>query len=159
MPRKKYHVDLTEIEQEHLGALIQKRSTKSQITKRAFMLLAADRNGDKAWGDQQIASTYGVRQSTVENVRKRFIEEGFEDTLYGKAKEYIPEKVLTGDVEAHLIALRCSNPPSGYGQWTYRLLADKMVELSYVEKISHESVRQMLKKRDKALASKKLGNT
>jgi len=159
MPSKKYHVDLTENEQKHLGTLLQKRSTKSQITKRAFILLAADRNGEKSWGDQQIASTYGVRQSTVENVRKRFIEEGFENTLYGKPKEYIPEKVITGDIEAHLVALRCSDPPSGYGQWTYRLLADKMVALSYVEKISHESVRQILKKRNKALASKKLGNT
>ena len=159
MPSKKYHVDLTENERKYLRTTIQKRSTKSQITKRAFILLAADRNGDKIWGDQQIASTYGVRQTTVENVRKRFIVEGFENTLHGKPKEYIPEKVITGDVEAHLVALRCSDPPSGYSQWTCRLLADKMVELSYVEKISHESVRQVLKKRNKALAGKKLGNT
>ena len=159
MPSKKYHVDLTDVEQNLLETLVQKRNLKSQVAKRVFVLLAVDRNGKKAWGDQQVADTYGVRTRTVEYIRQRFVEDGFELALYGKKKEYTPDKIFTGDVEAHLIALRCSNPPEGYSQWTYRLLADKMVELNYVPSMSHESARQILKKRNQALAGKELGNT
>lgn len=151
MPAKKYHVDLTDTERTLREALVQKRSLKSQVTKRAFILLAVDRNGNKVWGDQQVADTYGVRRKTVENIRQRFIEEGFEVTLHGKKKEYTPEKIFTGDIEANLVALRCSNPPEGHAKWTYRLLADKMMELAYVPSISHESVRQILKKTKSSL--------
>lgn len=146
MPSKKYHVDLTETEQVFLAELIQKRSLKSQVVKRAFVLQAADRNGDKVWKDQQIASTYGVRRKTVENIRQRFVEEGFEVCVYGKKSEYTREKIFTGDVEAHLVALRCSAPPLGHTRWTFRLLSDKMVELAYVPHMSAEGARQLLKK-------------
>ena len=159
MSLKKYHVDLNNAERVLLEDLIQKRSLKSQVIKRAFVLLAVDRNGAKAWSDQQVADTYGVRVKTVENIRQRFVLESFEIALYGKPREYVPEKVFTGDVEARLLALRCSDPPAGYTEWTYRLLADKMVELAYVPSMSHESARQILKKRNQALARKKLGNT
>jgi len=82
----------------------------------------------------------------VERLRERFVEEGLEVALNGKKREPKREKVFDGEVEAHLIALRCSEPPAGRAQWSLRLLRDKMIELDYVETISHESVRQLLKK-------------
>lgn len=146
MPAKIYHVDLTPEEQDLLGDLIQSRSQKSQIVKRAYALLAADRNGKKNWTDAQISDAYGLRPRTIELIRERFVEEGFETVLYGKRQQRYKEKVFTGEVEAKLIALRCSNPPSGYARWTFQLLADEMVELGYVEHMSHEGARQLLKK-------------
>ena len=83
--------------------------------------------------------------ATVERLRCRFVEEGFSIALHGKKREPV-ENMLDGRVEAKLIALRCSDPPAGYQHWTLRLLADQMVVLEYVEHISHESVRQLLKK-------------
>lgn len=146
MPIKKYHVDLSVKEQQELKELIATRSTKAQIVKRAYVLLAADRNGEKQWKDSQIAASYHLRTKTVENIRQRFVEEGFYIALHGKPREVVPESVFDGEVEAKLIALRCSAPPQGRNRWTLHLLADKMVELQYVEHMSHESVRQLLKK-------------
>jgi hypothetical protein len=123
------------------------------------MLLAADENGDKQWTDEKITTSYGCNVSTMERLRKRFVEDSFETALYGKKREPVKDKVLDGRVEAKLVALRCSNPPEGYQQWSLRLLADRMVTLDYVEHISYESVRQILKKHDKAMEDKKLGNS
>lgn len=144
--RKKYHVDLTTSEQAFLEAILQKAKISARKLKRAYVLLAADRNGDKTWKDQAIAEAYGLTRKSVENIRQRFVEEGLEITLHGKKQEVYREKIFTGEVEAHLLALRCSHPPEGYQEWTYRLLADKMVELCYVPQMSYESVRKILKK-------------
>lgn len=156
---KKYRIDLREAEREALQKIIAKRIEKSQVVKRAYILLAADENGEKHWTDSFISTTYGVRVQTVERVRKRFIEEGFSAAVEGKKREIFKEKVFDGEVEAYLIALRCSACPIGYNKWTLHLLADKMVELQYVESISHESVRQLLKKHDETLARKAVGNS
>jgi transposase len=144
--QKKYIVTLTESEQATLVDIIKKRNEKSIKVKRAYILLATDENGDKSWSDKQISETYHVRTKTVENLRQRFVEDGFEIALNGKPKEPKREKIFDAEVEAKLIATRCSEVPEGFNKWTLRLLADKMVELNYVETISHESVRQMLKK-------------
>lgn len=157
MSAKKYHVDLTTDEQEVLRELIQSRSQKSQVVKRAFALQAADRNGDKQWSDTQISQAYGFRQRTVEKIRQRFVEDGFETVLQGKKQTLYKEKLFTGAVEAKLIALRCSAPPSGYARWTFQLLADEMVELGYVEHMSHEGARQLLKKTNSSLGASSLG--
>ena len=146
MSAKRYHVDLTADEQDRLRELVRARSQKSQIVKRAYVLLAADRNADKQWTDAKISDAYGLRLRTIEKMRQRFVEEGFETVLYGKKQQRYKEKVFTGEVEAKLVALRCSNPPSGYARWTLQLLADRMVELGYVEHMSHEGARQLLKK-------------
>ncbi len=143
---KKYHVDLTKEEQQKLREVISKRDSKSIIVKRAYVLLSADRNGSKNWTDKQISEHYQCSTRTIEKIRERFVEDGFETVLKGKKRETIREKILTGEVEAKLIALRCSSYPDGYNKWTLRLLADKMVELHYVEHISYESVRKILKK-------------
>lgn len=154
---KKYKITLPTEEREKLNSIINTRSSKSPQVRRSYMLLAADENGDKQWTDEKICSSYGCTVSTIERLRKRFIEESFETALYGKKREPVQDKVLDGRVEAKLVALRCSEPPAGYQQWSLRLLADRMVALEYVEHISYESVRQLLKKHHKTLEAKKLG--
>lgn len=142
---KKYRVSLTEEEQIQLKALIKKRNAKSAQVKRSYILLAADENGE-CLSDEAIKARYQVGLRTVERLRERFVMEGLQAALQGKKRSIYKEKVFDGRVEAHLVALRCSDPPSGYGQWSMRLLAEKMVELQYVEHMSHESARQILKK-------------
>lgn len=156
---KLYHVTLTEVERQELKELIARRSEKALAVKRAYILMAADENGSQAWSDSRISETYQVGVRTVERTRKRFVEDGFKLAVHGKKREVYKEKVFDGEVEAHLVALRCGPPPAGYARWTLHLLADRMVELNYVESISHESVRQMLKKRTEALAHKRLANS
>ena len=144
--KKRYIISLTPDEQALLSDIIEKRSSKSPQVKRAYILLASDINGEKQFIDKQISSTYNVRIKTIERLRKRFVIEGFEIALNGKKQEVFREKIIDGDVEAKLISLRCSDVPDGYNKWTLNLLADKMVELNYVEHISYESVRLVLKK-------------
>lgn len=146
MPSKIYHVDLTEAEQDKLESIVKKRKSTSEQVKRSKILLAADRNGPKKWKDNQIVGQYEVSLRTVERLRKRYVEEGLEVALKGKPRLNLHQKLFDGEVEAKLIALRCSEPEAGRSSWTLHLLADKMVELNYVESISHESVRQILKK-------------
>lgn len=157
MPAKRYHVDLTADEQDRLRDIIASRSQKSPVVKRAYVLLAADRKGDKTWTDAQISDAYGLRPRTIELIRQRFVEDGFETVLYGKRQKRYKEKVFTGEVEAKLVALRCSRPPSGYARWTLQLLADRMVELGYVEHMSHEGARQVLKKTRSSPGASKAG--
>jgi len=155
---KKYRVTLSPAERCTLNDIISKRSSRSIQVKRSYILLAADENGDKAWKDEDIRTDEGRGGRTIKRLRQRYEEEGLSTALNGKRREVYREKVLNGHVEAKLIALRCSDAPEGYNKWTLRLLADKMVSLEYVPAISHESVRQILKKQDEALASEKLGN-
>lgn len=143
---KKYRVTLTDEERETLQALIKKRSPTAIQVKRAYVLLAADDLGEKRWGDDQIRTTYGVSIRSIERLRQRWVEEGMAVALYGKKREVFKERRLDGKVEAHLLALRCSEPPNGRIRWTLQLLADRMVALQHVPAISYESVRQILKK-------------
>lgn len=143
---KKYHVTLTETEQQTLQELMGRRNGNALEVKRAYILLAADENGERHWPDAQIEHVYQVGRRTVERTRQRFVEDGFEIAVYGKRREVYKEQVFDGEVEAHLIAERCSDPPAGRARWTLQLLAERMVELAYVPQMSHESVRQLLKK-------------
>lgn len=123
--------------------------TTSEIVKRSNILLSADRNGLRKWKDAEISSQYEVSTRTIERLRKRYVEDGLAVALKGKPRLNLDKKLFDGEVEAKLIALRCSEPEEGSSGWTLRLLADKMVALDYVdyvEHISHESVRQILKK-------------
>lgn len=143
---KKYRVTLTDEERQYLDDLIQRRSKNAAPVRRAFVLLKADQGPHgPAWPDHQIADSFNVTVRTVERLRQRFVEDGFDVALYGKKREPKP-KTFDARVEAHVVALRCSDPPAGYTRWSMRLLADQMVELGYVEAISHESVRSLLKK-------------
>lgn len=144
--QKKYIVRLTDQERSELQSVVKKLKGTSQKVRRAQILLKADADGPN-WTDRQIAEAYGCRTKTVENVRQRLVERGFEETLNG-AKRSTPavEKLLDGEQEAQIIAMRLGPPPPGYAHWTLRLLARQVVELQIVETISHETVRRTLKK-------------
>ncbi|MCJ8165963.1 helix-turn-helix domain-containing protein [Pontibacter sp. E15-1] len=142
----KHRIKLTDKERADLAHIIRHRSSKSAQVRCSYLLLAADEQGDKRWTDERIGSAYGASVSTIERLRRRFVEEGFDTALHGKKREPLREKLLDGRAEAALIALRCSDPPQGHRQWSLRLLADRMVALEHVPHMSHESVRQLLKK-------------
>ena len=143
---KKYVVRLTESERETCCEVIKKLKGTSQKVRRAQVLLKADADGP-AWTDRRIAEAFSCRTKTVENIRQRFVEQGFEQSLERKKSQTAPaNKLLDGEQEAKVIATRLGPPPKGSSNWTLRLLARKVVELEIVESISHETVRQTLKK-------------
>ena len=143
---KKYIVRLSEEERNHLRGVIKKLKGSSQKVRRAQILLKADVEGTN-WTDQRIAEALECRVKTVENIRKRLVERGFEETLNGAKRAKPPtEKLLDGEQEAQVIALRLGPAPKGYSSWSLRLLSRKLVELGLVESISHETVRRTLKK-------------
>lgn len=143
---KKYIVRLTETERTHLNEIIKKLKGSSQKVRRAHILLKADADCP-CWTDKHISEAFGCRTKTVENIRQRFVLNGFRQALDGKKRETPPTpKLLNGEQEAKIIAMRLGCPPAGYGNWTLRLLAEKVVELEIVPSISHERIRQTLKK-------------
>ena len=143
---KHYVVRLTEAERQSLVEIIKKLKGSSQKVRRAQILLKADANGPN-WTDEAIREAFDCQRQTVENLRHRFVTEGFEIAIQGKQRESPPRsKVLDGEQEAKIIALRLGSPREGFSQWSLRLLADKVVELEIVESISHETLRRMLKK-------------
>ena len=143
---KRYVVRLTDEERKTLRGVVKKLSGSSQKVRRAQILLKADADGP-AWTDARIAEAFDCRIRTVEKLRQRFVEDGFEISLNGKKRSSPPrKKLLDGDQEARVIALRLGPAPEGCGNWSLRLLADKVVELQIVDSISHETVRQTLKK-------------
>jgi hypothetical protein len=142
---KKYIVRLTDQQRETLTNIVKNLDGPPTKVRRAQALLKADGNGP-SWTDQQIAEAYSCRVQTVENIRKRFCLVGFGDTV-SKKREHVPRgPKLDGDQEAKVIALRLGAPPKGYANWTLRLLQSKVVELSIVDSISPETLRQSLKK-------------
>jgi transposase len=144
--QKKYIVRLSKREREILGEIVKKFKGSSQKVRRAQILLKADADGP-AWSDRRIAEAFGCRRQTVEGIRQRLVETGFQETLEGKKRANPPtEKLLDGKQEAEIIAMRLGPPPKGYAHWTLRLLARKVVELEIVEDISYETVRRTLKK-------------
>ena len=144
--QKKYIVRLTPDERRQLQAVIKKLKGSSQKVRRAQILLKADADGP-SWTDQEIADAFDCRTKTVENIRRRLVEQGFEVTLHGVKRRCPPtEKLLNGEQEAQVIALRLGAPPAGYANWSLRLLARKVVELGLVDAVRHETVRQTLKK-------------
>ena len=144
--QKKYVVRLTDTERETLRSVVKKLSGSSQKVRRAQVLLKADVDGP-GWTDSRIADAFGCRINTVEKIRQRLVTEGFDVTLNGKPRETPPrQKLLDGEQEAKVIALRLSKPPKGFANWSLRLLAEKVVELSIVESVSYETVRKTLKK-------------
>lgn len=144
--QKKYVVRLTEQEREELTGVVKKLKGTSQKVRRAQILLKADADGPH-WTDEQIAAAYGCQTRTVEKIRQRLVERGFDETLHGAQRATPPvEKLLNGEQEARLIATRLGPPPKGYANWTLRLLARKVVELKIVESVSYETVRRTLKK-------------
>ena len=145
---KKYKVTLTHQEVEELKEITKKGKRSARVIRNALILLNADEGKyGKGKKDAEISETFEVTVQAVENIRKRFIEDGFDAALSGKPNEREYKHKIDGDAEAHLIAMSCREPPKGFARWTLRLLAGKMVELKYIDDISHETVRRVLKKK------------
>lgn len=143
---KKYIVRLTPEERAQLDGIVKKLRGTSQKVQRANILLKADVNGPH-WTDAKIAEAFSCSARTVENVRERLVTEGLDATLNRKRRDTPPTpKLLDGQQEAEVIALRLGAPPPGFSRWTLRLLAQQVVALEIVESISHETVRRTLKK-------------
>lgn len=145
--KKKYIVTLTQEERQELQTMLSKGRAAARKLAHARILLKADASeGGPAWNDDAIAEGLEVGRATVERVRKQFVEEGLEAALDRRKPRRQYQRKLDGDGEAHLIALACSQAPEGRSRWTLRLLADRMVQLEQVDHLSHETVRQVLKK-------------
>ena len=114
-------------------------------------------NSNGGWSDEAISKALDISRSTIERVRQRFVEEGIDASLNHRRGRRRKQRRLDGEKEAHLLAYACSEAPQGRERWTLRMLADKMVELNYVDGISHETVRQALKKMNYALGAKSVG--
>lgn len=149
---KKYKVTLDQPEREELLSITRKGKHTSKKVIHALILLNCDEGGfsDKV-KNKDVAKVLQIGQRTIDRVKKKFVEEGFEAALTNKPTARVYEKKADGDVEAHLVALSCSEPPEGFSRWSLRLLAEKMVALEYIEDISHETVRRVLKKTNLSL--------
>lgn len=143
---KKYIVRLTEEERDHLEGMVRKGRTNAQKIRRAQVLLKVDADGPN-WTDEETAEAFRMRSKTVADIRQRFVEGGLGRALERKGPDEPPRRrKLDGAGEARLIAMACGEPPEGRARWTLRLLAGQLVELAIVDGISHETVRQTLKK-------------
>jgi hypothetical protein len=145
---KKYTVTLTQEERNNLKKIVSKGKHKSQKVINALILLGCDEGKfqERRSTNEEISRVLKIGMRKIDRIKKRFIEEGLEITLNGKKGSRIYAKKADGDFEAHLVALSCSDPPKGFARWSFRLLADKVVELEYIDHVSHETIRQVLKK-------------
>ena len=147
MPAKKYHVTLTPEQRQRAEIVARSYKHSERERKRARILLLADTSqATGAWPDEAIEQQLGVGHSTVEQVRRRFSAEGVQAALHHKEQSTRKARVLDGRAEAFLVATVCSAPPDGQARWSLHLLADKVVQAGYCESVSHETVRQTLKK-------------
>ena len=143
---KKYIVELTSEERKQLQQLIKKGKVAGYKIRHAQMLLKTDQgNHGPSWPDAQIAEVFAAHVTSVERLRKRFVEQGLDAALERNKRDNYTRK-LDGDAEAHLTAIACSKPPAGRSEWSLRLLADRLVELSVVDSISYMTVSRTLKK-------------
>ena len=146
--RKIYIVTLTDTEVRLIEDILNKGKHTAQKRKRAFALLHAH----QGWTDRQISKGSGMTVNAIQLLRQRFVEHGFEATLAGLPKQ-ARQRVIDGNAEAHLVALACSEKPAGHKRWTLRILAERLVALGCVEDVSHETIRQVLKKRNQTMAA------
>ena len=156
---KKFIVTLTEEERDFLLKITSKGKHRSQKILNALTLLACDEGEyqHKRSKNEEIARVLNTSMRKIDRVKKRFVLNGLDVALHGKKGSRVYAKKADGDFEAHLIALSCSKPPEGFSRWSLRLLADKVVELDYIDSISHETVRRVLKKTNLNLGSAKDG--
>lgn len=144
---KKYRVTLTDAEREQLTAMVSKGKAAARALTHARILLKTDEaEGGPACTDAAVCDALNVGLCTVMRVRERFVEEGLDAALRPRPSSYVQPRKLDGHLEAQLVTLACSEAPEGHARWTLRLLADRFVALGHVEEISHETVRQALKK-------------
>lgn len=158
---KKYIVTLRKNERADLNMMISKGKHRSQKILNALILLGCDEGDyqEKRSTNEVMSRILNVSMRKIDRVKKRFVEEGIDIALNGGKRNRIYKKKVDGDFEAHLIALSCSDPPKGFARWSLRLLADKAVELRYIDSVSHETVRRVLKKRNKTVEAERMGNS
>ena len=156
MPKIKYRFALTQDERDELEAIVAKGKHSSQKVINALILLNYDEDASRqrTLSEQDISNVLKCSAMKIHRTKQRFVEEGLDIALNGRKGERIYKRKADGDLEAHLVALSCSDPPEGQAQWSLRLLADKVVELGYVESISYETVRRVLKKTRSSLGRK-----
>lgn len=144
---KKYKVTLTQNEREELLTITKGGKHSSKKVIRSLILLNCDEGKfSEKVNNEDVAKVLKVGPRTIDRLKKKFVEEGFEAALENRPTTRVYKRKADGDVEAHLVALSCSKAPKGFTRWSLRLLADKMVELEFVDNISHETVRRVLKK-------------
>jgi hypothetical protein len=155
----KYRVALRAEERTELEAIAQKGSHASQRVINALILLNCDEGEfqERRMKNEDVAAVLNISMRKIDRVKKRFVEEGFEVALGGHPNERLYERKADGDFEAHLVALSCSAPPEGFARWSLRLLADRAVELRYIDSVSHETVRRVLKKTRSSRGKSKAG--
>ena len=147
MPIQEYEISLSATERKELTKIVKSGTMPARTILRANILLAMDKNGKKPMTVQEAAIAFNTSSTTVQNIRTSYGEKGLEATIHRKKRDTPPvEAKVTGEVEAHIIALACAEPPQGYAKWTLRLLADRTVKLGYIESISHTQVGRILKK-------------
>jgi len=157
----KYKVTLTQSERSELELLTRKGSHRSQKVLNALILLNCDQGPcqDRPTRNEDVAAVLKVSMRKIDRVKKRFVQHGLEIALNGRKGQRVYKKKADGDFEAHLVALSCSKPPEGFSRWSLRLLADRVVELEYVDSVSYETVRRVLKKRNQALEKAGVGHS
>lgn len=143
----KYKVTLTQQEREELLSITKGGTHTSKKVIHALILLNCDESGfSEKVNNEQVAKVLKIGARTIDRVKRKFVEEGYEAALENRPTTRMYKRKADGDFEAHLVALSCSKAPEGFSRWSFRLLADKMVELEYVDDISYETVRRVLKK-------------
>ena len=151
--KKKHIIKLSEEERTYLAEKIASGVDAARSLRRAMILLKADQGEHgPAWSDEKISEAFEIGKSSVYKIRKQYHERGLKGTLGRKKPDRVYERCLDGEGEAHLIAMTCSEAPEGLERWTLRLLGDRMIELAYVESVSHETIRSCLKNQTQALA-------
>lgn len=148
-----YKVTLTKEERDQLTEMTRTGTHAARKIIHALILLNVDRGPHTTERkiNEEISKVLKIGMRTIDRVKKRFVEEGLEAALKMAPTSRVYEKLVDGDMEAHLIALACGEPPKGFARWSLRLLADKLVELRYTDDISYETVRRTLKKTNLSL--------
>jgi len=148
-----YKVTLTQEERDQLTEMTRTGTHAARKIIHALILLNVDRgpHNTEKHINEEVCKVLKIGMRTIDRVKKRFVEEGFDEALKMAPTSRVYDKLVDGDMEAHLIALACGDPPKGYARWSLRLLADKLVELRYAEDISYETVRRTLKKTNLSL--------
>ena len=158
----KYIVTLTRDQRERLQTLVSKGRHAAQQVVSALILLNCDiavPRGRRRLSSEELAEVLHIGSRKIDRVKRAFVEGGLEGALTRRPSRRVYERIADGDVEAHLVALSCSQPPAGQARWSLRQLADKAVELQYVKAISHETIRRILKKRTQALEKSQFDNS
>jgi hypothetical protein len=156
---KKFTVTLTRDERDELKQISSRGTHRSQKVLNTLVLLGCDEGEyqEKRSTNEEISRVLKTSMRKIDRVKKRFVVDGLDVALNGRKGSRVYAKKVDGDFEAHLVALSCSAPPKGFVRWSLRLLADKVVELDYIDNISHESIRRILKKTNSSLGSTRDG--